>query len=164
MNNNDILRRVRYALKIKDTEMITIFSLANISMKLETLLNLLKKEEEEDFLNCEDSILSGFLNGLILHRRGPRESEDGKAAPKSAAPAESMNNNLVMKKLRIAMEFKETEMLETLALAGVTISKGELTALFRKRGQRNYKNCGDQLLRNFIKGLTMRLRGGPNPS
>ena len=69
-----------------------------------------------------------------------------------------LTNNGILKKLRIALKFREDEMLSTLKLAGMSLSKSELSALFRKEGQRHYKECGDQILRNFLKGLTTRLR------
>ena len=49
-------------------------------------------------------------------------------------------------------------MLEILALSGVQISKSELSAVLRKEGQKNYKQCGDRYLRNFLKGLTLKPR------
>jgi uncharacterized protein YehS (DUF1456 family) len=71
-------------------------------------------------------------------------------------PADGLlNNNLILRKLRIALEMTDAEMLVVFGLAGVTISKAELSALFRGAGQRNYKECGDQLLRNFVRGLTL---------
>jgi uncharacterized protein YehS (DUF1456 family) len=71
-----------------------------------------------------------------------------------------LTNNAILKKLRIALQLKEDDMVGILKLAGVDISTSELTALFRKEGHRNYKECGDQFLRNFLKGLTLRYRTG----
>jgi uncharacterized protein YehS (DUF1456 family) len=155
MNNNDILRRVRYALDISNPGMIDIFKLAGCTLELPTLLKLLKKEEEEEFISCSNPLLSFFLDGLIMHKRGKRESAD-EQAPK---PDASLNNNAILKKLRIALDFKEDDMLATMKLAGVVISKSELSALFRNKGHKHYKECGDQFLRNFLSGLTVRFRG-----
>ena len=69
-----------------------------------------------------------------------------------------LTNNSILKKLRIALKFREDDMLSTLKLAGMNLSKSELSALFRKEGQRHYKECGDQILRNFLQGMTMRYR------
>jgi uncharacterized protein YehS (DUF1456 family) len=68
------------------------------------------------------------------------------------------SNNTILKKLRIALELKEDDMLGILKLSDVAVSKAELSAFFRKEGQKNYKECGDQFLRNFLKGLTLRYR------
>lgn len=154
MNNNDVLRRLRYALDISNPAMIEIFQISGCTLAQPTLIKLLKKEEEEDFISCSNPLLSFFLDGLIIHKRGhknPVETE----APK---PDASLNNNAILKKLRIALDLKEDDMLALMALAGVTISKSELSALFRNKGHKHYKECGDQFLRNFLQGLTVQHR------
>lgn len=155
MNNNDILRRVRYALDISNPGMIDIFQLSGCSLEQPTLLKLLKKEEEEEFIACSNPLLSFFLDGLIIHKRGRRDSDTGEP-PK---PDASLNNNAILKKLRIALDLKEDDMLAIMLRAGVTISKSELSALFRNKEHKHFKECGDQFLRNFLQGLTARNRG-----
>jgi len=154
MTNNDILRQLRYALDINDATMIEIFKLADHEIAPSSLTGLLKIEDEEDFALCSDDVLKYFLDGLILYKRGRREMRPGETR-KSAS---RMTNNAILKKLRIALELKEDDMLGILKLADVDISKHELTALFRKEGHKNYRECGDQFLRNFLKGLSSRLR------
>ncbi len=154
MNNNDILRRLRYALDIKDSTMIEIFKLSEYEITRSDLIDLLKKEEEEGYVGCSDDVMERFLDGLIIHKRGKREMMPGHVE-KQDSP---LTNNGILKKLRIALKFREDDMLSALKLAGMSLSRSELSALFRKEGQRHYKECGNQLLRNFIKGLTMRLR------
>ncbi|NTW99901.1 MAG: DUF1456 family protein [Geobacteraceae bacterium] len=155
MNNNDILRRLRYALDISNPVMIEIFQLSGCTIEQPTLIKLLKKEEEEEFISCSNPLLSFFLDGLIIHKRGRRESDAGQA-PK---PDTSLNNNAILKKLRIALDLKEEDMLAIMGLAGVKISKAELSALFRNKDHKHFKECGDQFLRNFLQGLTVRNRG-----
>ena len=155
MTNNDILRRLRYALDISDPVMIKIFKLSEHEIDQSGLTALLKKEDEEGYVDCSDKVMELFLDGLIVHRRGRRETKPGQVK-KSDSP---LTNNVILKKLRIALELKEDDMIGILKLAGVNISGHELTALFRKAGHRNYKECGDQFLRNFLKGLTIRYRG-----
>jgi len=70
-----------------------------------------------------------------------------------------MTNNDILKKLRIALELKDTDIIDILKLAGFEISRTEVSALFRKPDHRNYKVCGDQILRNFLNGLIIRNRG-----
>ena len=70
-----------------------------------------------------------------------------------------MTNNDILKKLRIALELNESDMMEIFRLSGFEISKSELSALFRKEGHRNYRQCGDQILRRFLDGLIIRNRG-----
>ncbi len=155
MTNNDILRRLRYALDISDPAMIKIFKLSEHEIDLSGLTALLKKEDEEGYVECSDKVMELFLDGLIVHRRGRKEPAPGQAK-KSDSP---LTNNAILKKLRIALELKEDDMIGILKLAGVNMSGHELTALFRKEGHRNYKECGDQFMRNFLKGLTVRDRG-----
>ena len=68
-------------------------------------------------------------------------------------------NNLLLKKVKIALTLTNEDMLEILESAGVTVSKSELSAVLRKEGHRNYKPCGDRYARNFLKGLALRYRG-----
>ena len=154
MTNNDILRQLRYALNINDSRMIEIFKLADHEIEQSNLTGLLKKEDEEGFVNCGDAVLGYFLDGLILRKRGRKEIKPGE----TRKPDSRLTNNAILKKLRIALELKEDDMLAILRPAGVDISKPELTALFRKEGHKNYKECGDQFLRKFLKGLSIRYR------
>ena len=77
MTNNDILRQLRYALNINDSTMIGIFKLADHEIEQSNLTGLLKKEDEEGFVNCGDDALRYFLDGLILHKRGRKEIKPG---------------------------------------------------------------------------------------
>lgn len=152
MNNNDILRQVRSTLAIGDSEMVDIFKQSSCTMNQSTLLLLLKKEEEDGFIPCSNPLLSFFLDGLIIHKRGRRESPTGQA-PK---PDAVLGNNAIMKKLRIALDLKEDDMLAIFKLAGGSISKSELGALFRTKGNKNYKECSDRFLQNFLQGVAIR--------
>jgi uncharacterized protein YehS (DUF1456 family) len=154
MINNDILRRLRYALNINDTTMLEIFTLAGQAIEPSRLADLLKKEDEKGYAECSDKIMGLFLDGLIVLKRGRKESKPG--PPKK--PDTPLSNNAVLKKLRIALELQEEDMLGILKLAGIDLSKSELSALFRKEGSRNYKECGDQFLRSFLNGLALRQR------
>jgi uncharacterized protein YehS (DUF1456 family) len=154
MTNNDVLRQLRYALNMSDSGMIEIFKLAGHEIEESKLPDLLKKEDDEGFVQCDDAVLGSFLDGLILHKRGRKEIK-----PREPIKSDRrLTNNAVLKKLRIALELKEDDMLAIMKLAGVEISKHELTALFRKEGHKNYKECGDQFLRKFLKGLSIRYR------
>lgn len=70
-----------------------------------------------------------------------------------------LTNNDILKKLRIALELKDDDIIHILKLADFTISKSELSALFRRDDHPNYVACGDQLLRNFLQGLIIYKRG-----
>jgi uncharacterized protein YehS (DUF1456 family) len=153
MINNDVLRRLRYALELKDQTMIDIFALNDVEITRDELLPLLKKDNEEGYLELDNKRLAQFLDGLIIYKRGKQENQA--ETPKKP---EQLNNNSVLKKLRIALEFKEEDMLTTLKLADFELSKGELSSFFRQKGHKHHRECGDQILRNFLQGLTIRFR------
>ncbi len=154
MTNNDVLRRVRYALQLSDQTMLTIFRLVDYPLESARLTAILKKEDEEGYGACRDPELERFLAGLIIHKRGKDEQH-----PIPPPSSTRITNNIVLKKLRIALELHEDDMLATFKLAKKEVTKSELTALFRKEGHKHYKACGDQILRNFLAGLTVRYRG-----
>lgn len=70
-----------------------------------------------------------------------------------------MNNNDIFKKLRVALQLRDEEIVEIMNLVDFRISKAELGAFFRSEDHPNYKECGDQILRNFLNGLVIHLRG-----
>jgi uncharacterized protein YehS (DUF1456 family) len=74
-----------------------------------------------------------------------------------------MTNNDIFKKLRVALKLKNTDIIKILALVDFRISESELDALFRKEDHPNYRECGDQVLRNFLNGLIIHLRGPREP-
>lgn len=150
MTNNDLLRRLRYALNLNGLTMTEIFALAGYEIGPAEALKFLKKEEEPGFAACDDAVMGYFLDGLIVYRRG-RQGQPAAASP----AAGELTNNLILRKLRIALELNDDAMIEILKLAGVVISKSQLSAMFRSVEHRNYKECGDQFLRNFIRGLTL---------
>ena len=154
MINNDVLRSIRYALDLGDAKVVEIIKLAGQDIVQSDLGNFLKKEDDEGFVECDDEVMLSFLDGLIIHKRGKMES-----SPESNKKPERLTNNTILKKLRVAFELKEEDMHKVLELSGFSVSKPELSALFRMKGHKNYRACGDQLLRNFLKGLTIRHRG-----
>jgi uncharacterized protein YehS (DUF1456 family) len=155
MINNDVLRRVRYALNLNDAAMMDIFALSNYEITREDLLKLLKKDNEDDFVALNNKKLALFLDGLITYRRGKKEESVTPVAKKKES---ELDNNGILKKLRIAFEFKEEDMLHTLKLADFELSKPELSAFFRHEAHKHHRKCGDQVLRNFLQGLIVRFR------
>ena len=151
MNNNDILRRIRYAFDFSDSRMIQIFGQADHQVTREEVSDLLKRDENPAFQTCDDTLLAIFLNGLIVDRRGKMEG-------RQATPERRLSNNIVLRKLKIALDLKADEILEILALADQRISKHELSAFFRKPDHKHYRACKDQILRNFLDGVQLRYR------
>ncbi len=151
MTNNDILRRLRYALDLNAVTIVEICKLAGHEIEPADVLKFLKKEGEGGFMACNDEVMASFLDGLICYKRGTYDPKPSAAKPVDSA----LTNNLILKKLRIALGLNDEDMLAIFKKAGTHISKSELSALFRTFGHRNYKECGDQLLRNFVKGITL---------
>jgi uncharacterized protein YehS (DUF1456 family) len=153
MMNNDVLRSVRYMLDISDGKIVDIVKLGGFDITKADVIAFMKKEDEEGYQDCSDEIMAHFLDGLVIFKRG---KDDSRAPQPIELP---ITNNTVLKKLRVAFELKEEDMHAILKSAEFPVSKPELSALFRKFGHSNYRTCGDQLLRNFLKGLTLRVRG-----
>ena len=151
MTNNDFLRRLRYALNIKDNVMVQIFKRGNIVLTREDVIDYLKKDIDEGFKKLNNNDLIAFLDGLIIQKRGKRE--DGTPIPQVKVTNNNLNN-ILLRKLRIALSFKSYDMIKIFKLGGVEISEGELSALFRSEDHKNYKECGDKYIRVFLKGLT----------
>ena len=150
MTNNDFLRRLRYALNIKDNVMVQIFKKGNIVLTREDVIDYLKKDIDEGFKKLSNNDLISFLDGLIIQKRGKRE--DGTPIPQVKVTKNNLNN-ILLRKLRIALSFKSYDMIKIFKLGGVEISEGELSALFRSEDHKNYKECGDKYIRVFLKGL-----------
>ncbi|UPG86491.1 DUF1456 family protein [Luteibacter aegosomatis] len=153
MQNNDTLRSIRYMLDLGDVHVVDILALTGYQATRDDIETWLTKEDEPGFTAMPDVAMAHFLDGLIVHRRGRDESQP----PRPVDP--KVNNNVVLKKLRVAFELKEDDILAIMGEVGFTASRGEINALFRQPKHSNFRLCGDQFLRNFLKGLTARLRG-----
>jgi len=155
MINNDVLRNVRYMLDLSDGMVVDIAKLADPAFEIDKtqVQAWLKRDDEDGHVELSDFELGHVLDGLIVHLRGRDPS-------KPPRPVERrINNNLILKKLRIAFELQDIDMHEAFEDAGFPVSKPELSALFRQHEHRNFRLCGDQMLRNFLKGLTLKVRG-----
>lgn len=151
LTNNDVLRRIRYTFDFKDSNMIEIFAAADHSVTKEQVTQWLKKEEEVDYSKATDKELAIFLNGLINTKRGKRDGEQPE-------PETRLTNNMIFMKLRIALDMKAEDILDTLQVVDFRLSKHELSAFFRKPGTKHYRECKDQILRNFLMGVQLQLR------
>ena len=175
MDNNDILIRLRYALNLRDTEMVEIFKLGGTEVTEEIVRKLLIKSKEtyrynnevddhheveatEENIKCKNSTLESFLNGFIIFKRGKQDAQLGQPE-KPSLNSNEKPNNILLKKLKIALSLTSEDMIDILKETGVIVTKGELGALLRKEGHKNYKECGDKYARNFLKGLAKKYRG-----
>ena len=146
MTNNDILRRIRFIFDFNDTNMIEIFGLGGLEVAREQVIAWLKKDTDRAFQKCSDAQLAIFLNGFIVHRRGKKEGSQPE-------PEQQITNNIIFRKLKIALDLQAEDILEILELSNIQLSKHELSAFFRKPGHKHYRECKDSILHGFLNGV-----------
>ncbi len=152
MTNNDILRRLRYTFDLNDSNMIAVFRAAGHQATRAEISDWLKKDDDPAYQTCKDVLMATFLNGFINQKRGKREGPQPE-------PEKHLTNNIIFMKLKIALDLKAEDVLSIMELVGFNMSKHELSALFRKPAHKNYRECNDQMLRYFLKGLQVKHRG-----
>jgi uncharacterized protein YehS (DUF1456 family) len=146
------MRRVRYTFNFDDSKMISIFGLAGSEVSRAQLSDWLKRDDNPDFQKCNDQELAAFLDGLIIEKRGKKDGPQPE-------PETTLTNNSIFRKLKIALNLQADEVLELVNQADFRLSKHELSAFFRKPGHKHYRECKDQVLRNFLKGMQLKFRG-----
>ena len=156
MDNNDVLRRIRYAFELDDSTMIKLFKHCDVTVTRAEVSAWLKRDDDPEVVKIDDTQMAAFLNGFIVDKRGKKNGE-------TPLPEKKMNNNIMLAKLKIALNLQAEEILALLSMAGLPISKHELSAFFRKNSHKHYRSCKDQILRHFIKGLTMKFHDGIEP-
>lgn len=149
MENNDILRRLRYTFDFNDTKMIELFGMADFEVTRADISNWLKRDDDPNFIYISDKELAIFLNGFINDRRGKKEGPQPE-------PENRLNNNIILRKLKIALSLKDDDIIDILLLADLRVSKHEISAFFRKSDHNKYRICKDQILRNFLQGIQIK--------
>jgi len=151
MDNNDTFRRTRYAFTLNNSAITKIFLSAGVTVTEPDIKVWLKKDVDPEYVAMPDFQLAAFLNGLIIEKRGKKEGP-------LPIPEKVLTNNIILRKFKIALSLKDDDMLEILMLADFKISRHELSAFFRNPGQDQYRECKDQVLRYFVKGLQLKYR------
>ena len=151
MTNNDILRRIRFLYNYTDAQMTSIYNLTDFKTEEIQIINWLKREDEASYQEMEDVNLATFLDGLIIEKRGKREG-------KMPEPEQILNNNIILKKIKIALNLTSDDILELLHSTDKKISKHELSAFFRNPDHNSYKPCLDQYVRNLLNALQKKRR------
>jgi uncharacterized protein YehS (DUF1456 family) len=148
VTNNDVLKSIRYILNVRDNTLVEIAALADYKVTLDEIAAYMKGDQDPEYRECPDKMMAHFLNGLIIFKRGKDES-------RPPLPIQThITNNVVLKKLRVAFELKDTDIAALIEKCGLRVSKAELGAFFRSPEHRNYRECGDQFLRNLLKALS----------
>ena len=130
---------------------MAVFSQADLNVTRSQVSDWLKKDDDPEQQPCDDRTLACFLNGLINEIRGKKEGTQPE-------PEDKLNNNIIFKKLKIALNLKAEDTLRILGLADFSLSKHELSAFFRKKGHKHYRECQEQILRNFLHGIQIEYR------
>ncbi|MCF7503465.1 MULTISPECIES: DUF1456 family protein [Vibrio] len=146
MTNNEILRRIQHALNLKNAQIIKAIEQADVTIAHDQVINWLKDDNDKSCSTMKDKELAVFLNGFINLKRGKKEGVQPK-------PEVALTNNMIFMKLRIALNMKAEDVLDVLEVVGVSLSKYEIGAYFRKPENKNYKVCEDQLLCDFLNGV-----------
>ena len=152
MTNNDVLRSLQHILGLDDSTIAGIFQLAEQKIDPATVSSYLKKQDEADYIECENNLMIIFLDGLITYRRGKLDQ----GAQQTQRILLPLTNNIILKKLRIAFDLKEQDLIELMSMADHEVTKNELSAIFRKPGHKHYRICNDEFLMGFLAGLTFR--------
>ena len=152
MNNNDVLRRIRYTFNFDDAKMIALFALGGAQVSRDEVSGWLKKSDDPDYRKCDDVQLATFLNGLIVEKRGKKDGPQ-------AVPEKQLNNNIILRKLKIALDLQADDVQALIKKPDFSLSNHELSAFFRKPGHKHYRECKDQVLRYFLSGMQNRYRG-----
>lgn len=160
MTNNDILRRLRFSFNLSDKQVCDIFALANTGATVGQVENWLRKDDDKDQVSLSDYNLASFLNGFIVLKRGKKDGQE-------PVNEKQLNNNLMLVKLKIALSLQADDIINMLKSVDFNLGKSELSAFFRKPDHRHYRECKDQVLRNFLKAVQQRFRpisekGGSN--
>jgi uncharacterized protein YehS (DUF1456 family) len=146
LNNNDVLRRLRYTFNYNDKKMIALFASAGLKVTREHVSQWLKKDNDADFVQCFDSELAYFLNGFINEKRGKKDGPD-------AVAEKRLSNNIILTKLKIALNLKAEELIALLDSVDFRLNKPELSAFSRKPDHKHYRECKDQVLRNLLQAI-----------
>ena len=156
MINNDILRSIRYMLDLSDNRLvIEIVRLSWIPVRDRQgrTARIPAEGRRARHVACSDRVMAHFLDGLVIHRRGPRR------IPTAAPAGKRINNNVVLEEAAGGVPAHRRGHKQAFADAWDSRSRSRnCRHCSRQPGTGNFRLCGDQLLRNFLKGLTLRVR------
>jgi len=150
MINNDLLRRISTIFELTDEKIIATFALSQCEISAEQLTNFFKEKDDSAYQEIADVQFASFLNGLITAQRGPSEGP-------ARENEQELSNNMIFNKVKIALSLKAEDVISILELAELSLDKHELSAFFRNVNNKHYKNCSDEVLSAFLKGLKIKL-------
>jgi uncharacterized protein YehS (DUF1456 family) len=134
-------------LELDDASAAALFAKGGHTVDPSDIPRLRARSSASNALDLDDDGLRAFLNGLIVERRG------ASTGPLPTPPPGPMRGNEVLKKLRVAFELHEPGMRRAFANGGAELSKANFTSLFRSPSHRGWRECSDELLFQFLRGL-----------
>ena len=140
------MRRLRYTFNYNDKQMAAIFASAGEEVSREQISQWLKKDTDSDFVALFDTKLAVFLNGFINEKRGKKPGAQ-------AVPEKRLSNNIILTKLKIALNLQAEQIISLLEEVDFRLSKPELSAFSRKVDHKHYRECKDQVLRNLLQAI-----------
>ncbi len=161
MHNNDIVRRLQYIFNISSKDMLAIFKLGDLDLTKAEFLAIIAKPAPESARDAQLSRydLEKFMNGLIVSQRGHKKNEDGSLAPQDYSMQRDNDiNNVVIKKIKIAMSYTTEDLLAFWQAADFKVTKGEVGAMLRRKSHPKYLVAGDQFMRKLLMGMAETLR------
>jgi len=146
MINNDTLRRLSTIFNFTEAQTLAVFIQGQCPVNTEQLKAFYKEKDDSGYKALLDIELAAFLNGLIIEKRGQL---DGPARETETL----LTNNLIFNKVKIALALKADDVISILESAGLSLGKYELSAFFRNINNKHYRECSDDILSTFLKGL-----------
>lgn len=146
MDNNYIFYKLRKTFQWNEEKLGDLFKSVDYTVAPSQLFAWMKQEQYEGFEAMPDEGLAALLNAFIVERRGLKDGKLPEIENK-------LNNNLIFRKLRIALNLKDDDIVAIMKLANMRIGKAELGSFFRDPKHHNFRPCKDQFLRNFVRGL-----------
>lgn len=145
MTHNALLAHLKLAFGLDDAALVRLFALGGCPLD-DAAVAARQRTYVPDSLTYAE--LVALLDGLIADRRGPST----RPAPQGKTRRIRYPNNVVLKKLRIAMDLKEEDTAATFAAGGLDLDHYAIGALFRQEGQSQFRACTDDQLLAFLTG------------
>jgi len=147
VTTNEILKKIQTIETLTSTQIYEIFQLSDYNITENRIEGYLRNRGDKEYLDCGAQALGNFLDGLIKYKRGYKNNNRSDKEPLI------LNNNLIMKKLRIAYDLKESDLYEIFDIAGINITKSELSSIFRSETHKRFRLCPDSVFKLFLDAL-----------
>lgn len=149
MENNFVFYKLRKTFGWNEEHIMELYRSMDYVVSPVALFSWMKRPVYEGYAEMPDEALAVLLNGFIAERRG---MQDGKVPQHE----QKLNNNIILRKLKIALSFRDEDIIALFELAGLRVGKAELNAFFRDPKHSHYRPCKDQFLRNFLRGMQLK--------